>query len=368
MNPVLRTLLLLAGSGAPAVRIWNAFESEALPPEAFWEEGEVLWRRLGCTEAVCRMLRRLADSSWPDEEELRAKQAGVRLLTFRDKEWPDALGGLPDSPRLLYVKGKWPLRGPSVAVVGTRRCSAYGMRAAFEIGRAVGGAGGVVISGGAAGIDKAAHEGCLSAGGASAAVLGTGVDVAYPRGHEPLFVRLAEEGGALLSEYPLGSQPKQWRFPERNRIIASLADRLVVVEAPSKSGAMITARCALEAGREVWAVPGRINESGCEGSNRLLYDGAVPLVSIPDFISLALGRQLSLFEETPFRGEQNSVAFTEKEQRILCLLEKSGERTVDNLAVEGTMAPADVFSCLAALMAAGRVFVAGPGRWSAVPK
>ncbi len=368
MTPLLRALLLLAGSGGPAARLWNAFEREGLPPEAFWTEGEPLWSRLGCSDTVRRALRNLVSSSWPEEEEERAKQGGVRLLTFRDREWPDGLAEQSDCPRLLYVRGNWPLVGPPVAVVGTRRCSSYGRSTAFEIGRAVGESGGVVLSGGAAGIDKAAHEGCLSVAGASAAVLGTGVDVAYPREHEPLFDRLVRNGGALLSEYPLGAQPKQWRFPERNRIIAALAGRLVVVEAPVRSGAMITARCALEAGREVWAVPGRINEAGCEGSNRLIYDGAVPLISIPDFVSLALGRQLTLFEEPIPRGEQNSVAFTEKEQRILCLLEKSGERTVDNLAVEGTMSPADVFSSLAALMAAGRVFVAGPGRWSAVPK
>jgi DNA processing protein len=368
MNPLLRVLLLLAASGASPSRIWSAFELEELPPEAFYLEGEPLWSRLGCSQEVQRNLRRLSEESWPEEEAERAGRNGVRLLVFSDREWPSGLSGQSDAPRLLYIKGKWPIAGSSVAVVGTRRCSPYGLRTAHEIGRAVGVSGGVVVSGGAAGVDRAAHEGCLSVKGPSIAVLGTGVDVVYPRGHEALFERLGEEGGALVSEYPLGSPPRQWRFPERNRIIASLSERLVVVEAPLKSGAMITARCALEAGREIWAVPGRINEEGCAGSNRLLYDGAFPLVSIPDFVSLAVGRQLSLFDEEARLEELHSVAFTEKEQRILVLLKKSGERTVDNLAVEGKMAPADVFSCLAALMAAGHVFVAGPGRWSAVPK
>ena len=130
---------------------------------------------------------------------------------------------------------------------------------------------------------------------------------------------------------------------------------------------MITARLALELGREVWAVPGRINEGTCEGSNRLIYDGATPLVSIPDFISLTFNRQLSLFCDLP-PDDRNTAVLSEKEQRILCLLEKSGDRTVDNLAVEGKMTPADVFSSLAALMAAGQVFQAGPGRWSSTPK
>lgn len=366
MSPLLRALLLVAGVGAGATRLWSAFEQEGGPPEAFLEGGPALWGRLGASPVVIEGLQSLGSSSWPDEEEERASKLGVKLLTCMDPEWPEDLGGQPDSPRLLYIAGRWPLPDPFVSVVGTRRSSQYGSRAAYEIGRAVAGAGGVVVSGGAAGIDGAAHEGCLSAGGASVAVLGTGVDVAYPRSHAKLFERLAR-GGALVSEYPLGSSPRQWRFPERNRIIASLGRPLVVVEAPARSGAMITARRALELGREVWAVPGRINEEGCQGSNRLIYDGALPLVSVSDFVSLAFNRQLSLFGETA-RSVDNSIAFSEKEQRILSLLEKSGDRTVDNLAVEGKMSPADVFSSLAALTAAGRVYAAGPGRWSAVPK
>ncbi len=219
----------------------------------------------------------------------------------------------------------------------------------------------------ALGIDAAAHEGCLSAEGKTLAVLGTGVNVAYPRNHEGLFERIASSGGALLSEYPLDTPPRPWRFPERNRIVAALAERTVIVEAPLKSGAMITARLALEMGREVWAVPGRINETGCEGSNRLLYDGAQALVSIPDFIALAFESQLSLFPLFE-RGEgENSSSLDEKESRILAVLKKYGEKTVDNLAVEGKMSPADVFSCLATLSAGGLIFPSGPGRWSAAP-
>ena len=186
------------------------------------------------------------------------------------------------------------------------------------------------------------------------AVLGTGVDVVYPRGHEGLFGRIVRERGALIAEYPLGAPPRQWRFPERNRIIAGIADRLVVVEAPLKSGAMSTARHALEAGREVWAVPGRISEEGCAGSNRLLFDGAQPLVSVAEFASVAFGRQLGLFP--PGEEREQTSALTAKEQRILAVLKKYGERTVDNLAVECTMSPADIFSCLALLAAAGHVF------------
>lgn len=367
MNPLLRSLLLLASSGAFPPPVWSRFEELALPPEAFYLEGEKLWEGLGCSPQVISTLRSHDEGDWPEREAERAAKSGIRLLTFKDRAFPDRLRNIPSAPCLLYVRGEGELSEDSVAVVGTRRCTAYGDRVAREIGRAAAEAGGTVVSGGASGIDGAAHEGCLSAEGRTLAVLGTGVNVAYPRNHEGLFERIASSGGALLSEYPLDTPPRPWRFPERNRIVAALAERTVVVEAPLKSGAMITARLALEMGREVWAVPGRINETGCEGSNRLLYDGAQALVSIPDFIALAFESQLSLFPLFE-RGEgKNSSSLDEKESRILAVLKKYGEKTVDNLAVEGKMSPADVFSCLATLSAGGLIFPSGPGRWSAAP-
>ncbi|GAB1427983.1 DNA-processing protein DprA [Aminivibrio sp.] len=367
MNPLLRSLLLLASSGAFLPPVWSRFEELALPPEAFYLEGEKLWEGLGCSPQVISTLRSHDEGDWPEREAERAAKSGIRLLTFKDRAFPDRLRNIPSAPCLLYVRGEGELSEDSVAVVGTRRCTAYGGRVARGIGRAAAEAGGTVVSGGASGIDGAAHEGCLSAEGITLAVLGTGVNVAYPRNHEGLFERIASSGGALLSEYPLDTPPRPWRFPERNRIVAALAERTVIVEAPLKSGAMITARLALEMGREVWAVPGRINETGCEGSNRLLYDGAQALVSIPDFIALAFESQLSLFPLFE-RGEgKNSSSLDEKESRILAVLKKYGEKTVDNLAVEGKMSPADVFSCLATLSAGGLIFPSGPGRWSAAP-
>ncbi|HRX26743.1 MAG TPA: DNA-processing protein DprA, partial [Aminivibrio sp.] len=230
MTGLMRVLLLLAASGGFPPALWDSFSKEDLPPEAFLDEGPGLWERLGYSETVRNNLARLAATGWPEREEERAARAGVRIVPFDSRDYPRSLAGTPSAPLLLYVRGKWPVAGPTVAVVGTRKCSSYGWRTAAEIGRAVAGAGGVVISGGAAGIDGAAHEGCLDGGGATTAVLGTGVDVVYPRGHEGLFGRIVREGGALVAEYPLGAPPRQWRFPERNRIIAGMADRLVVVE------------------------------------------------------------------------------------------------------------------------------------------
>jgi DNA processing protein len=366
MTPLLRVLLLLSASGGSPRGLWDAAARQNVDPGRFLEGGVPLWESLGYSPSVIKRLAGLSSGQWPEEEEAAAKRNGVRLLPFSHGDFPKQLAGLPGGPVLLYVRGEWPLDGPSVAVVGTRRCSAYGKQVAAGVGRAAAGAGAVLISGGAAGIDGAAHEGCLDGGGVTAAVLGTGVDIFYPGGHEDLFRRILDCGGALVSEYPFGTPPRKWNFPERNRIIAGMADRLVVVEAPHRSGAMSTARHALEAGKEVWAVPGRITEECCGGSNRLIFDGAHPLVSISEFAALAFNRQLSLFPEEEKR--KKTPFYTEKEQKILSVLKKHGERTVDNMAVECTMSPADVLSSLAVLAAAGRVFPSGPGRWSATPE
>lgn len=362
MTDLLDVLLLISASSSQPRKLWNAFERLGEPPEVFLRGGSSLWARLGCSPAsVAAMESHLAEEG-PKRERDRAERAGARLVPLGSDDYPPSLRGIPDSPVLLYVRGAWPLSGPVTAVVGTRRCSSYGRRVASEIGSALGARDEVVVSGGADGIDGAAHEGCLSAGGRTAAVFGTGVDVVYPGGHDGLFERILGAGGALVSEYPMGTPPRPWRFPERNRIIAGLSERLVVVEAPMRSGAMSTARFALEYGREVWAVPGRITEDICAGSNRLLFDGAHPLVSVADFAGLG-GGQLSLFG-----GEVRDAPMTANEGVLLAILREKGEKTVDNLAIEGTMTPADVFSALATLAASGYVFSSGPGRWSAVPE
>lgn len=365
MTDLLDVLLLISASSPTPKKVWSAFDALNEPPEAFHRGGPALWIRLGCPPAsVAAMEKHLADGFTKRERE-RTGRANVRLVTLLDDDYPKPLRDLPDGPLLLYVRGTWPLVGPVTAVVGTRRCSSYGRRVAGEIGATLGSQGIVVVSGGADGIDGAGHEGCLSVGGRTAAVFGTGVDVVYPRGHERLYGRILETGGALVSEYPMGTPPRPWRFPERNRIIAGMADRTIIVEAPLRSGAMSTARYALEYGREVWAVPGRITDDICAGSNRLLFDGAHPLVSVGDFAGLGRGGQLPLFGE---EGRDVPGVMAKNERTLLAILREKGEKTVDNLAVEGTMTPADVFSALATLAASGYVFSSGPGRWSAVPE
>jgi DNA processing protein len=173
------------------------------------------------------------------------------------------------------------------------------------------------------------------------------------------------EKGALYSEYPLGEKGEAWRFPKRNRIIVGLVSKVAVVEAPRKSGAMITASLAAEEGREVWAVPGRINDGRCEGSNGLIYDGAAPLVNLELFFGTKQQyAERTLFEgETPVRHPERP-ALSVSEEKLLSLLSIRGASTIDNLADEAKMSAADVFKIITVMSLRGLVYSSGPGRYS----
>jgi DNA processing protein len=199
-------------------------------------------------------------------------------------EFPSLLRELHDPPSRLYVRGSVALLAqPAVAVVGARSCSSYGAQVSRTIGRELGAAGVVVVSGLARGVDAEAHRGALEAGGQTVAVLGCGIDRDYPRRHSELASRIVVDG-AIVSEYPPGTEPAPWRFPARNRIVAGLCLATVVVEARARSGALITADFALELGREVFAVPGEITAGLSAGTNELLRQGAAPLLAVADVL------------------------------------------------------------------------------------
>jgi DNA processing protein len=238
--------------------------------------------RARLTEKGQRAFEELKESFDPATVLARLEEKEIWAVTFADEGYPSALAEIPDPPPALFVDGEVP-RGPTVALVGSRKASATGIEAARTLGRALGERGVCVASGLALGIDAAAHEGAVEAGGPTIGVLGCGIDVIYPRSNRLLFGRV-KSGGGIISEYYLGEAPLQWRFPARNRIIAGLSDVVVVVEAPEKSGALITARHALEAGRDVWAVPGPFAFAECRGSNALLADGAGVLWDLDRFV------------------------------------------------------------------------------------
>ncbi len=222
-----------------------------------------------------------------DEVREACARSGVDILPCHSPEYPAALLSIPDAPVVLYRAGSPWSGGTGVAVVGSRAPTGPGREFASLLAGDLAAAGCVVVSGMARGIDGAAHRGALRAGGATVAVLGCGPDVAYPPEHARLRDEIAARG-AVYSEYPPGAPPLPHRFPARNRIVSGLCLGVVVAEAPERSGALITARLALEQGREVMAVPGNPWFAHTAGSNRLLREGAVPVCSSADVIG-ALG-------------------------------------------------------------------------------
>ncbi len=213
---------------------------------------------------------------------------GHRFIGRSESPFPRLLRELHDPPPGLFLRGAADaelLCEPAVAIVGARSCSSYGHQVARQLGRELAGAGLVVVSGMARGVDAEAHRGALEAGGATVAVLGCGIDRDYPAAHRELARGICERG-LVVSEYAPGVEPAPWRFPARNRIIAGLAEATVIVEARERSGALITADFALEAGREVLAVPGEITSSLSAGTNALLRLGATPLTRAADVLTL----------------------------------------------------------------------------------
>lgn len=208
---------------------------------------------------------------------------GISFVSLEDESYPKKLRQIPDPPYGIYVRGPLPESGrPAVAVVGARMCSEYGRHAASELGRKLAAYGICVVSGMARGIDAAGHQGAADADGITCAVLGCGVDICYPKSNRELYGRILERG-CVLSEYPPGTPPAAAHFPARNRIIAGLCDMTVVVEARLRSGSLITADCALEQGRDVYAVPGSIYDPLSAGCNDLIRQGAGMISDLDDF-------------------------------------------------------------------------------------
>lgn len=227
----------------------------------------------------------------PDAGLAALAKAGARPVMLGDDDYPAWLASIGDPPDVLFVIGDLPPQ-PGVAVVGTRRCTAYGRSIAAGYGRAIAAAGWPLISGLARGIDGVAHRATVEVGGVGVAVLGSGIDVVYPREHETLLRALIDGGGAVVSEYAPGAEPLGWRFPPRNRIIAGLSAAVVVVESAVTGGALVTAARAAEQGRVLFATPGDVGRAASVGCNLLIRDGAVPVFDPDDLIealSLVLG-------------------------------------------------------------------------------
>jgi DNA processing protein len=272
--------------------------------------------------------------------------AGWRFLSAADPAFPAELAALSDPPLGLFVRGQLP-EVPAVAVVGARRCSAYGREVAEYLGRELCGGGACVVSGMARGVDGAAHRGALAAGGPTVAIWGAGPDRVYPREHAALADEIAGHG-ALVTEYPPGTPPLAAHFPERNRLIAGLVRVVVVVEADERSGALVTARLALDEGRDVMAVPGSVFSRLSAGPNGLLRAGAAPVLSAADVLGV-------LGLSAPQRSEA--------EPEFLRHLPSGEASTVDQLAARSGLPVARVLELLLELELGGWLAREADGRY-----
>ena len=211
----------------------------------------------------------------------------IKTITLGDKKYPENLINIYGRPQTLYVLGNEELLNKkSIAIIGCRNASDYGLRNAYQFGYELAKKGICIISGFARGIDTYAHKGAVSANGKTIAVLGCGLDVVYPAENMELYKQILIKGGAIITEYPLGSKPERNHFPIRNRIISGLSDGVLVVEAKKKSGTLITVEYALEQGKDVYAIPGNITSENSMGTNELIKEGAIPVTKIEDFAIL----------------------------------------------------------------------------------
>ncbi|MDR1728201.1 MAG: DNA-processing protein DprA [Acidobacteriota bacterium] len=312
-------LTLLPGVGSlTQIRLWKSHDLRKL--FAMKEQGLAA---AGVPQKALTPLRRREFKARAEEICAWAGREGVRILLAGAPGYPGLLGEVADPPTVLYARGApEALLPPRVAVVGTRRPTLYGQRVAEEFGAALGERGVAVVSGLARGIDAAAHRGCLDKGGVTVAVLGSGIDVIYPREHQRLAAQIAQTG-ALLSEFPPGTAPAPHNFPLRNRVVSGLSLGTLVVEAGERSGSLITARLAAEQNREVFAVPGNITAPQSLGPNYLIKQGA-KLVQcwrdVADELPEDVRRHILLKEEALSHDVPESDAVPPEAARALELL------------------------------------------------
>lgn len=352
-------LYLTPGLG---MRSWQKLLSCYTSPSDVLEAGpdNIRKMRTGVSDKVVgcidkKKLRKLAD-----DELARADKAKVRVILQTDDIYPERLRTIHDPPALLYVKGNDALLSTAcIGMVGARAASVYGQRIAEDLAKRLTSRGLTVVSGLALGIDAAAHSGALRGSGATIGVLGCGLDVVYPRQNRKIYEEMADRG-AIVSEYPFGSQPEAFRFPARNRIISGLSLGVVVVEAARRSGSLITAGLALDQGREVFAIPGRIDSSKSEGTHRLLQQGAKLVHTVEDIIEELVFPAFG--EISPIVGDEHvgpPVSLTENENKLYTFLDVYPQ-TIDEITLRSCLPVQKVNELLLMLELKG-VVVSLPG-------
>ena len=279
-------------------------------------------------------------------------------INLSDYAYLRDLPHIPDPPKKLFIRGKLPAkRVKTVAIVGTRKPSAYGHEIATKIASECAKNGIVVVSGLALGIDSIAHRAAIDSGGKTIAVLANGVDKIYPRSHEDLGQKILQTNGAILSEYPNNTPARPWQFLARNRIVSGLADAVVIIEAASRSGTLSTANHALDQGKEIFAVPGNITSPLSAGCNQLIKNGANPLTSVEDLLDFLI----------PDRFEKQTQLFkgdTREENVILEFLSKNGTTSSDAIIKQTKLSASEFNQAITMLELKGLALNNGGEKWS----
>ncbi len=342
-------LSLVPGIGPGKIRaLVGRFGSAVAVLDAPWQ---TLIAAPGIGEATARRIRTHAADAAVDQQLERAARVGAVLLPFTDASYPDLLRRIYDPPAFLWVRGRIEaLLRPCLAVVGARRATEYGIRAARTLAGDLAARGMCVVSGLAYGIDVAAHDAALRVGGRSVAVMGSGVDRVYPSIHERIAARMLD-AGALVSEYPLGAQPDAPNFPRRNRLISGMSLGTLVVEALEDGGALITAKLALEQNREVFAVPGRIFDATSDGCHMLIQTGMAKLVRNADDVL----DELQGFErQPPPEASHREADLSDDERRLFAAIGNDAVH-IDDLCLQTEIEPSAALVILLSLEFKGLV-------------
>lgn len=340
---------LLPGSSS---KIWSLVKYFGSLESAWYAQDKELVQVIGLKDDSVQNLLRRREYIDPEQELEKLKNNNIDFICYYDTNYPQLLRDIYDPPPGLFVRGKLKPTGPAVAVVGSRKATAYGLKVAEQLGRDLAKAGVTVVSGMARGIDTAAHKGAMkAAGGYTIAVLGCGVDVVYPPENDKVMQEIISKG-ALISEFPPGSAPEPWHFPVRNRVISGLSQCVVVVEAGERSGALITADIALEQGRDVAAVPGNIYSRMSKGPNGLIKQGAKLVESVADILEeLGIG---NLFPNEEVPESRVNINLSAKEKKIFNLL-CSEPMHLDEIISRSGSSPGEVLSLLMYLEVKGIV-------------
>ena len=364
------TLHLAPGLGAASIR--RLIEHFGGPGSVLRASAGALAQVRGLRREALAALRAISKddiASRAAAELEKISQYNIDLITWDDDRYPDLLRTIHNPPMVLYLKGSVAaLHSPGVGMVGSRAATDYGKEIAHTFGRALAGRGFAIISGLALGIDTAAHKGAMAAGGRTIAVLGCGLDKEYPPENRKLYSEIPA-AGALISEYPLGTPPDSFRFPARNRIISGLALGVVVVEASKRSGSLITAQHALEQGREVFAIPGRVDSVKSAGTHFLLQQGAKLVHRIDDIIeelpvTAAAGHMAPPLADAQNMSVSTSAGLTGDEALLFSCLDVY-PKNIDDLARAANLSPQKASELLLLLELKG-VIKALPGKCYAI--